>query len=91
VNFQAVERTVDQFGRLNILVNNAAEQHVHDKLEDITSNQLERILRTNVFSRFYNTKAGWNLPEGSSIVKSTSVTAYRGSPQLIDYSAINAL
>jgi NAD(P)-dependent dehydrogenase (short-subunit alcohol dehydrogenase family) len=85
---EAVERTVKRFGRLDILVNNAAEQHPQESIEKITAQQLERTFRTNIFSYFFCTKAAIaHLKEGSAIINTTSVTAYRGSPQLLDYSA----
>lgn len=85
---RAVERVVERFGKLDILVNNAAEQHERARPEDITSRQLERTFRTNIFSYFYMTKAALpHLTKGGVIINSTSVTAYRGSPTLIDYSA----
>lgn len=85
---EAVERTVRELGGLNILINNAAEQHPQDSIEKISSQQLERTFRTNIFSYFYLTKAALpHLKAGSAIVNTTSVTAYRGSPQLLDYSA----
>ena len=84
----AIEKTIREFGRLDILINNAAEQHPQKKIEDISAAQLERTFRTNIFSFFYMTKAALeHLPEGSSIINTASVTAYRGSPDLIDYSA----
>jgi len=84
----AVERTVDKLGGLDIVVNNAAEQHPQEKLEDITADQLEKTFRTNIFSMFYITKAALaHLTEGAAIVNTSSVTAYRGNPQLIDYSS----
>ena len=85
---QAVEKTVKTFGHLDIVVNNAAEQHVQDNLEKITAQQLERTFRTNIFSYFYLTKASLkHLKEGCAIINTTSVTAYRGSPHLIDYAS----
>jgi len=85
---QAVEQVAQEFGRLDILVNNAAEQHPQESIEAISSDQLERTFRTNIFAYFYMVKASLkHLKEGSAIVNTTSVTAYRGSPQLLDYSA----
>lgn len=85
---QAVERTVDEFGKLDILVNNAAEQHPKSSIEEITQEQLERTFRTNIFSMFYLTKAAMKyLHEGSAIINTTSVTAYKGNSQLLDYSS----
>ncbi len=85
---QAVQQTVDEFGKLDILVNNAAEQHPQESIEDISAQQLERTFRTNIFSMFFLTKAALkHLKEGSAIVNTTSVTAYKGNPQLLDYSS----
>ena len=85
---EAVKETISRFGRLDIVVNNAAEQHEQDDLTGISEDQLERTFRTNVFGYFFLTQAALpHLQEGSTIVNTTSVTAYRGSPELIDYSA----
>lgn len=85
---RAVQRTVEVFGRLDILVNNAAEQHLESSLEEIELSQVERTFRTNVFGTFGLTKAALpHLREGSSIINTTSITAYQGHPQLMDYAA----
>ena len=85
---RAVSRVASTFDRLDVLVNNAAEQHERESITDISSEQLERTFRTNVFAMFYLTKAALrHLGKGSSIINSTSVTAYRGSPELIDYAS----
>ncbi len=87
---KAVAQVVKKFGRLDILVNNAAEQHEEQEFTKIDEKQLINTFRTNVFSMFFLTSAA--LPHlrkqtGSCIINTTSVTAYRGSPSLIDYSA----
>lgn len=85
---QLVQRTIDELGRLDSLVNNAAEQHPQNSIEDISAEQLERTFRTNIFAMFYLTKAALpHLQEGSTIINCTSVTAYKGSPELLDYSS----
>jgi len=85
---QAVQQTVSELGQLDILVNNAAEQHPQESIEDITAEQLERTFRTNIFGMFFLTKAALpQLKEGSAIINTTSVTAYKGNPQLLDYSS----
>ncbi len=85
---QAVQQTVRELGHLDILVNNAAEQHPQESIEKITAEQLERTFRTNIFSMFFLTKAALpHLKEGSTIINTTSVTAYKGNPQLLDYSS----
>lgn len=85
---EAVAETIARFGKIDVLVNNAAEQHPQDDLTDIEPEQLERTFRTNVFGYFYLTQAVLpHLESGATIVNTTSITAYRGSPTLIDYSA----
>lgn len=85
---QIVEATLREFGRLDIIVNNAAEQHVREDLTEITDEQLERTFRTNLFAQFYLTRAALpHLKKGAVILNTTSVTAYNGHPKLIDYSS----
>jgi NAD(P)-dependent dehydrogenase (short-subunit alcohol dehydrogenase family) len=85
---QAVAATVDECGKLDIVVNNAAEQHPKDSLEEISREQLERTFATNIFSFFAITREALkHLGSGAAIINTTSVTAYRGSPHLLDYSA----
>jgi NAD(P)-dependent dehydrogenase (short-subunit alcohol dehydrogenase family) len=85
---EAVERTVRELGRLDVLVNNAAEQHVRENLEEISAEQIERTFRTNIFAQFFLAKAALpHLKEGSTIINTTSVTAYKGNPVLLDYSS----
>jgi len=84
----AVERTARELGRIDILVNNAAEQHPQLSIEDISEQQLERTFRTNIFAMFFMCKAVMkHLQPGSVIINTASVTAYRGSAQLLDYSS----
>jgi NAD(P)-dependent dehydrogenase (short-subunit alcohol dehydrogenase family) len=85
---EAITETLAKFGKIDVVVNNAAEQHVQEDLTAITEEQLERTFRTNVYGYFFLTQAALpHLDAGASIINTTSVTAYRGSPQLIDYAA----
>lgn len=86
--YKAVARTEQEFGGLDILVNNAAEQHSTGSIEEISAEQLVQTFRTNIFSCFYCAKAALrHLKAGGVILNTTSVTAYRGSDHLVDYSA----
>lgn len=83
----AINSIISKFNKINILVNNAAEQHVCNNITDITSEQLEKTFRTNVFGAFFMTKeAIKHLSEGDCIINTTSITAYNGNDTLIDYS-----
>jgi NAD(P)-dependent dehydrogenase (short-subunit alcohol dehydrogenase family) len=84
----AVDRTLAEFSRLDILVNNAAVQYPQETIAAISAEQLERTFRTNIFSYFFMVKAALeHLQEGAAIINTTSVTAYRGSAHLLDYVA----
>ncbi|WIJ25981.1 SDR family oxidoreductase [Devosia sp. RR2S18] len=83
-----VGKVIEEFGKIDVLVNNAAEQHPQDDLTEISQEQLEKTFRTNLFGYFYMTQAALpHLSKGASIVNTTSITAYRGSPSLLDYSS----
>ncbi|MCE7065987.1 SDR family oxidoreductase [Dyadobacter sp. CY326] len=85
---EAVSRVVNEFGKLNILVNNAAEQHPKEDIREITANQLHDTFATNIFAFFFFTQAALeHLHEGDAIINTASVTAYHGSPALLDYSS----
>jgi NAD(P)-dependent dehydrogenase (short-subunit alcohol dehydrogenase family) len=85
---EAVERTVDAYGKLDILVNNAAYQARQDTLEDISDDQWEHTFRTNIFGYFHMAKAALpHLKAGSSIINTGSITGLEGSKALLDYSA----
>lgn len=85
---QAVQQTVEQLRRLDILVNNAAVQYPQESVVEISAEQLKKTFRTNVFAMFYLIKEALpHLKKGDAIINTTSVTAYRGSPHLLDYAA----
>jgi NAD(P)-dependent dehydrogenase (short-subunit alcohol dehydrogenase family) len=84
----AVDQVIQRFGKLDVLVNNAAEQHPKKEIEEITPDQIDRTFRTNIFGYFYMVQAAMpHLKKGTAIINTTSVTAYRGSSDLLDYSA----
>jgi NAD(P)-dependent dehydrogenase (short-subunit alcohol dehydrogenase family) len=86
--WESVERIHEDFGRIDVLVNNAAEQHEVDDPLDLDAAQIERTFRTNVFSFFHMTRACLQyMTAGASIINTTSITAYRGHKTLIDYAA----
>ena len=85
---EVVDKTVAKYGGIDILVNNAAEQLTKESITNISVEQLHRTFRTNIFSMFYFAKAALpHFNEGGTIINSTSVTAYKGSPTLLDYSS----
>ncbi|MFL6722766.1 MAG: SDR family oxidoreductase [Sphingomicrobium sp.] len=85
---QAVQKVIDTFGRLDIVVNNAGEQHADKDIGDISDEQLRRTFQTNIFAMFYLVQAALpHLKQGAAIVNCTSVTMYKGSEDLLDYSA----
>lgn len=87
----AVAKAIKHYGRIDVLVNNAAVHWESKNLEDITTKQLEKTFETNVYSFFWITKAALkNMNKGSAIINTTSVTAYRGSADLIDYASTKA-
>ncbi len=85
---QAVQQTVRELGRLDVLANVAGEQHPQQSIENISDEQLQKTYQTNIFAMFYLVKAALpHLQPGSAIVNTASVTAYQGSPELLDYSS----
>ncbi len=84
----AVQKTLQQFSKIDILINNAAVQYAQNSIEDITNEQLEKTFKTNIFSMFYMIKAVMpHFKPGSSIINTASITAYEGHETLIDYSS----
>ncbi|KAK1401609.1 Glucose and ribitol dehydrogenase [Heracleum sosnowskyi] len=85
---KVVEEVVNAFGRIDILVNNSAEQHKANSVEEINEKQLEKVFRTNIFSYFFVTRhALKHMQEGSCIINTTSVNAYSGNASMVDYAA----
>jgi NAD(P)-dependent dehydrogenase (short-subunit alcohol dehydrogenase family) len=85
---KAVQQVVDTFGQVDVLINNAGEQHPDEKIEDITEQQLRRTFQSNIYSMFFMVQAAMpHLKQGAAIVNCTSETMYKGAPILLDYSA----
>jgi len=84
----AISITIKEFNKIDIVVNNAGEQHPQNSIEDITKEQLEKTFKTNLFAMFYIVKAALPyLKEGAAIINTSSITAYKGHETLIDYSS----
>jgi NAD(P)-dependent dehydrogenase (short-subunit alcohol dehydrogenase family) len=85
---KAIGQVVEKLGGIDILVNNAGEQHPDEDIRDITGEQLKRTFQTNIYSMFYMVQAARpHLSNGSTVINCTSVTNYKGSEKLLDYSA----
>ncbi|XP_057960462.1 glucose and ribitol dehydrogenase-like [Malania oleifera] len=85
---KVVDEVVNAFGRIDVLVNNAAEQYKAASVEEIDEERLERVFRTNIFSQFFLVRhALKHMKEGSSIINTTSVNAYKGHPTLLEYTS----
>ncbi|MBA4800801.1 MAG: glucose 1-dehydrogenase [Euryhalocaulis sp.] len=85
---KVIKKVIDKFGQLDVLVNNAGEQHPDKNITDITEDQLRRTFQTNIFAMFFLVQAAVaHLHKGGVIVNCTSVTMYKGAPPLLDYSS----
>lgn len=85
---ESVQKVVDTFGELDIVVNNAGEQHPDEDITDITEEQLKRTFQSNIYSMFFVVQAARaHLKKGAAIINCTSVTMYAGEPELLDYSS----
>ncbi|CAM6093495.1 unnamed protein product [Calypogeia fissa] len=85
---KVVDETLKHFGQIDIVINNAAEQYIATNFEDISPEQVERVFRTNIFAHFFLTRhALKHMKEGSSIICTTSINAYKGNASLIDYTS----
>lgn len=87
---KVISSLTEKWGNIDVLVNHAGEQRYQSSITDIKAEQIDRIYRTNIFSMFYFVKAALNhLSEGASIINTSSITAYKGNPTLMDYSGTN--
>lgn len=85
---RVIAETIKEFGKLNVLVNNAAVQYAQNSIVDISDEQMETTFRTNIFSMFYLTKAALpHMKQGDTIINTSSITAFQGEKTLIDYSS----